>query len=92
MPCAFRSQAMNKRPICPTAGAEPQVLASPVANRGPNRSCDPIKDSIVCPRAVERCCDQNECCALFPSDCRNPYWPRFAHPRWLCCRDLYSGV
>ena len=39
--------------------------------------------------AMERCCDANGCCGLYPSCCRNPFWPSFAHPTWLCCRDLY---
>ncbi|MBP1582062.1 MAG: hypothetical protein J6A26_06675 [Oscillospiraceae bacterium] len=39
--------------------------------------------------ALERCCDQNGCCALFRACCRNPFWPSFSHPSWLCCRDLY---
>lgn len=40
---------------------------------------------------LQRCCDQNGCCCLYPAGCRNPYWPEFTHPRWLCCKDLYSG-
>lgn len=39
---------------------------------------------------LERCCDENGCCALYPSCCRNPFWPHFSHPTWLCCRDLYG--
>jgi len=39
--------------------------------------------------ALERCCDQNGCCALYQRCCRNPFWPEFSHPSWLCCRDLY---
>ncbi len=37
------------------------------------------------------CCDANGCCCKYPCSCRNPFWPEFAHPRWLCCRDLYNG-
>lgn len=40
----------------------------------------------------EYCCDENGCCALYPRGCRNPFWPHFAHPSWLCCRELYSQV
>ncbi len=39
--------------------------------------------------ATERCCDANGCCGLYLRCCRNPFWPEFAHPTWLCCRDLY---
>lgn len=37
------------------------------------------------------CCDESGCCGLFPEDCRNIFWPDFAHPRWLCCKDLYCA-
>lgn len=37
------------------------------------------------------CCNANGCCCKYPCSCRNPFWPEFAHPRWLCCRDLYNG-
>lgn len=36
------------------------------------------------------CCDTNGCCCKYPCNCRNPFWPEFAHPRWLCCKALYS--
>ena len=39
--------------------------------------------------ALERCCDANGCCGLYLKCCRNPYWPSFAHPTWLCCNQLY---
>ena len=39
--------------------------------------------------SLERCCDQNGCCGLYPVCCRYPFWPHFAHPSWLCCHDLY---
>ncbi len=37
----------------------------------------------------ELCCDPNGYCALYPSSCRNKYWPAFSRPRWLACEDLY---
>lgn len=37
----------------------------------------------------EECCDASGCCGLFPRCCRNPFWPEFAKPTWLCCKDLY---
>lgn len=48
---------------------------------------EPLPSSVV---SSERCCDENGCCALYPRGCRNPFWPHFAHPSWLCCRELYS--
>ena len=36
------------------------------------------------------CCDGQNCCS-YSASCRNPYWPEFAHPRWLACADLYDG-
>lgn len=47
-------------------------------------------------RAVERqleyrvCCNPNGTCCRYPCCCRNRFWPNFAHPRWLCCADLYN--
>ena len=38
---------------------------------------------------LERCCDQNGCCGMYLRCCRNPFWPSFAHPSWLCCNQLY---
>lgn len=40
---------------------------------------------------LQSCCDLNGCCCLYPANCRNPFWPAFTHPRWLCCTDLYDG-
>lgn len=37
------------------------------------------------------CTDENGCTALYPAECRDGFWPDFAHPRWLCCRDLYNA-
>lgn len=56
--------------------------------------CDGAPVSMLEPRedskaATERCCDANGCCGLYLRCCRNPFWPEFAHPTWLCCRDLY---
>jgi hypothetical protein len=28
-------------------------------------------------------------CKGNPSRRRDPFWPRFAHPRWLSCKELY---
>ena len=33
--------------------------------------------------------DPSYTCPDFPTIARDPYWPNFAHPRWLSCRDLY---
>ena len=42
-------------------------------------------------RKLRLCCDESGCCGLFPEECRNTFWPDFAHPRWLCCKDLYCA-
>ena len=57
---------------------------------GENRCCDKVccEDNNVTRYRV--CCDENGCCR-YPCSCRNPYWPEFAHPRWLSCEDLYNG-
>lgn len=52
----------------------------------PIAMAEPQENSQV---TLERCCDQNGCCALYQRCCRNPFWPSFSHPSWLCCRDLY---
>lgn len=55
-------------------------------------SCDGIackKDSCNVSRRL--CCDRDGGCCLYPERCRDGFWPEFAHPRWLCCKDLYSG-
>ena len=56
-----------------------------------NSDCEwyPIEET--CERTMRMCCDQNGCCGMYPQDCRNTFWPDFAHPRWLCCRDLYCA-
>ncbi|MDD6034215.1 MAG: hypothetical protein PUC47_12205 [Oscillospiraceae bacterium] len=41
--------------------------------------------------ALRKCCDANGCCCYYPVRCRNPFWPEFTHPRWLCCTELYDG-
>ncbi len=41
-------------------------------------------------RRLELCCDSSGCCGLYPKKCRNPFWPSFAKPSWLCCHDLYN--
>ena len=47
------------------------------------------KDSCAVTRRL--CCDRDGGCCLYPESCRDNFWPEFAHPRWLCCKDLYSG-
>ncbi len=37
------------------------------------------------------CCDPNGVCCYYDCRCRDPFWPHFAHPRWLCCKDLYCS-
>ena len=39
---------------------------------------------------TEICCDCSGC-KEYPRKCRNKFWPSFAHPRWLCCDDLYCA-
>ncbi len=63
---------------------------------GLNSNCDDPDVPVYhcgggCSRSKCRiCCDQNGCCRVYPCSWRNSYWPEFAHPRWLCCRDLYN--
>lgn len=59
----------------------------------PGTDCAPImleadSESV---RQRERCTDPNGCTGLYPAECRDGFWPAFAHPRWLCCADLYAG-
>jgi len=65
-----------------------------IDNRNCMGGCDGHPISMIEPRSgsqatTERCCDANGCCGLYLRCCRNPFWPEFAHPTWLCCRDLY---
>ncbi|MCI9457606.1 MAG: hypothetical protein HFE44_11620 [Oscillospiraceae bacterium] len=53
----------------------------------------------------ECCCNQNmprcaagyeyvcgcDGCGCYPSECRDPFWPSFSHPRWLSLETLYSS-
>ena len=43
------------------------------------------------PGRYRLCCDPDGCCCYYPAGDRDPFWPDFAHPRWLTCRDLYRG-
>jgi len=65
-----------------------------VDNRNCPGGCTGRPVAIVPPQNAEtiyeRCCDPSGCCGLFPRCCRNPFWPSFAKPTWLCCRDLYK--
>ena len=47
------------------------------------------QDSCAMSRRI--CCDRDGTCCLYPEHCRDGFWPEFSHPRWLCCKDLYSG-
>lgn len=40
---------------------------------------------------MRTCCDAYTGCHQFRSSLRSSFWPSFAHPRWMSCRDLYSG-
>ena len=49
-------------------------------------------DEVLAPENSEpiHCCFEPEyTCQGFPPEARDPFWPTFAHPRWLCCRKLY---
>ena len=55
-------------------------------------SCEGIackQDSCAMSRRI--CCNRDGTCCLYPEHCRDGFWPEFSHPRWLCCKDLYSG-
>lgn len=55
-------------------------------------SCDPVDcDNEALERSYRVCCDRNGVCCKYSCRCRDPFWPEFAHPRWLCCAELYSG-
>ncbi len=36
------------------------------------------------------CCDPNGVCCFYNKCDRNKFWPEFAHPTWLPCKDLYT--
>ena len=40
---------------------------------------------------AEACCDNRTGCNIFNAALRDPFWPSFAHPRWLSCSALHSG-
>jgi len=42
-------------------------------------------------REIDTCCDPYNGCRQYNRNRRNPFWPSFAHPRWLPCRELYNG-
>ena len=37
------------------------------------------------------CCDSAGCSTYSRAN-RDPFWPAFAKPRWLCCRELYCKL
>lgn len=54
--------------------------------------CTPIypsREEVLASHEYRLCTDQNGCFASYPVECRDSFWPSFAHPRWLCCEDLY---
>ena len=51
----------------------------------------PVEENCPDSREMRICRDQNGFCGMYPADCRNRFWPDFAHPRWLCCQDLYCA-
>ncbi len=55
----------------------------------PTFCCKPI--TLGCEQVVNYrlCTDPNGCAYLYPCECRDPFWPEFAHPRSLCCSQLY---
>lgn len=56
----------------------------------PEIPCEPIV--LGCEDCTEYrlCTDPNGCAYKYPCHCRNPFWPPFSHPRWLCCSRLYN--
>ncbi len=62
---------------------------TPVRGCAQTCDCEPIPVEPLCPREYRLCTDQNGCATRYPADCRNLYWPNFAHPRWLPCNCLY---
>ncbi|HIV19101.1 MAG TPA: hypothetical protein IAC82_07350 [Candidatus Merdivicinus intestinigallinarum] len=60
-------------------------------NCGCNHDCG-CQNSCGCTdaRKFRVCCDECGCCRKYPCQWRNPFWPEFAKPRWLCCKDLYN--
>lgn len=58
--------------------------------------CSPLYPVLTSEQLLEQrryrsCTDENGCTALYPGECRDGFWPDFAHPRWLCCKDLYNA-
>lgn len=77
-PCSTQQNIHNMQEnFCPCSGAD----------------CSPIypNPSPMAEREYRECVDPNGCTALYPAECRSTFWPSFAHPRWLCCSDLYCS-
>lgn len=90
----------NAGVVCDTT--LPGICASDACNTARNikelqstcqgSDCAPIfPASDVNARKHVSCEDENGCVALYPEDCRNSFWPHFAHPSWLCCAQLYCN-
>ncbi|MCL2035756.1 MAG: hypothetical protein FWG94_13670 [Oscillospiraceae bacterium] len=75
-----------------TAG-EPVERATVTDSR--DRCAPPEKTNEELYRGITRevfmipCCDARRGCFDFDADCRCKFWPTFAHPRWLDCKELY---
>lgn len=80
-PCSTsRNIAQIESGFCPPSGTD----------------CTPFypeltQEELLQQRDYRPCTDENGCTGYFPAECRNTFWPSFAHPRWLCCRDLYCN-
>lgn len=93
--CGAEASAMPEHPHC---GCSPEAVANPGCGCRGNADVDCKPIECTYDREFDEnahkyriCCDANGCCCKYPCSCRNPFWPEFAHPRWLCCHDLYNG-
>lgn len=79
-PCNTAQNICELRNTCPSR----QTDCSPIY---PERTLAEVMEE----RNYQRCTDKNHCTAFYPADCRDSFWPSFAHPRWLCCCELYCN-
>lgn len=84
-----------RRPVTPAnVPGEPEETAGSCGCGGGNGNCgvEPQVYDCSCPAETmyQLCCDENGCCCQYPAAWRNRFWPEFAHPRWLCCKELYN--
>lgn len=88
-------RACRNRRVANKTAAVPSAARTVITNRMncciPSGSTSEEMYTEITPEILmARCCDEVTGCKEFETERRNSFWPSFAHPRWLTCRELFS--